>query len=417
MSCNGDTDGSIDLTVNGGVDNQAYSYTWSNGQTSEDITGLGIGSYNVTVTDVNGCLLSDSTNISQPDVLTSGLLSLNQTICANEILDTIFTITSLSGGNPPYTYDWEINDGNGFVPLSNNNLNWILPQNIVDTITYRITYSDDFQCNTFYDSSITIINPMPISFPVIGDMIVCSNQSDASYTLATTPSNYRYDWFTNDGTFVGTNQSINCIVNWPSLPNTSLEIAVDVWIYESGCQITETASIDLSQNDAPNKSLIEKMANTNILVCNDTSFGIQYQWGYTVIDTEVDVIDTNHTGQYNQFENTIDTTINRYWVLTSYNYGNDICNTKSFYNPPPLPLNIINNDLEISFYPNPVKDFLNWNGNKLESIKVYDSMGRIISCEVNYQNKKIDFNNCTPGLYFLEYRANSNKFINKIIVK
>jgi hypothetical protein len=44
-------------------------------------------------------------------------------------------------------------------------------------------------------------------------------------------------------------------------------------------------------------------------------------------------------------------------------------------------------------------------------------MGRIISCEVDYQNKKIDFNNCTPGLYFLEYRANSNKFINKIIVK
>ena len=104
VSCNGDTDGSIDLTVNGGVDNQAYSYSWSNGQATEDISGLGFGSYIVTVTDVNGCLLSDSTNISQPDVLVGGLLSTSQTICANEILDTILTNIPMSGGNPPYTY-------------------------------------------------------------------------------------------------------------------------------------------------------------------------------------------------------------------------------------------------------------------------------------------------------------------------
>ena len=51
--CNGGNNGSINLTVNGGT--PGYTFQWSNGATTEDISGLTAGTYNVTVTDANNC--------------------------------------------------------------------------------------------------------------------------------------------------------------------------------------------------------------------------------------------------------------------------------------------------------------------------------------------------------------------------
>jgi large repetitive protein len=52
-SCIGSADGSIDLSVTGGV--QPFGYLWSNGATVEDPSSLTAGSYSVTVSDANGC--------------------------------------------------------------------------------------------------------------------------------------------------------------------------------------------------------------------------------------------------------------------------------------------------------------------------------------------------------------------------
>ncbi|MBL0330462.1 MAG: hypothetical protein IPP64_13810 [Bacteroidetes bacterium] len=46
-----------------------YSFLWSNGATTEDLTGLVAGTYSGTLTDANGCTASGPVVITEPTAL------------------------------------------------------------------------------------------------------------------------------------------------------------------------------------------------------------------------------------------------------------------------------------------------------------------------------------------------------------
>jgi len=55
-------DGMVDITVTGG--SAPYSFLWSNGAITEDITAVTPGTYTVTITDINGCVTSGTYTVS-----------------------------------------------------------------------------------------------------------------------------------------------------------------------------------------------------------------------------------------------------------------------------------------------------------------------------------------------------------------
>ena len=105
ISCFGADDGTIDLTVAGGV--FPYSYEWTLGTTiiakTEDLVNLSSGSYSIEVIDANGCIIQGGNGIAEPDQLL-GMLTVSDIVCNGDDNGSIDVETT--GGILPYSYSW-----------------------------------------------------------------------------------------------------------------------------------------------------------------------------------------------------------------------------------------------------------------------------------------------------------------------
>jgi hypothetical protein len=105
----GATDGSINVTTSGGT--PGYTWDWNSGTFStEDISGLSAGTYDLTATDANGCTFSLSVSLSDPGSPTVVVDSIVDASCFGAMDGEIYI--TVAGGTPPLTFDWD-NDGTG----------------------------------------------------------------------------------------------------------------------------------------------------------------------------------------------------------------------------------------------------------------------------------------------------------------
>ncbi|MES2139571.1 MAG: gliding motility-associated C-terminal domain-containing protein [Bacteroidota bacterium] len=148
--CYGNSDGSINLNVKGTA---PFTYSWSNGATTEDLTGISAGEYFVIINDAAGCTILDTVNITQSTPI---VLNLTSPVYFDNFNVSSFQGTngaidlSVKGGQPTYIYSW-----------SNNATTEDL-SNIVAG-SYNVTVTDSLGCKI--SGSIVLAGPMPLEMP------------------------------------------------------------------------------------------------------------------------------------------------------------------------------------------------------------------------------------------------------------
>jgi large repetitive protein len=200
ISCFGFNDGSIDYTVGGG--SPGYTYVWSttdgSGLTTgtEDQAGLTAGTYTVTVTDINGCVITTNIELTEPTILTqnitAGTYPSGDNISCFGFNDGSIDYT-VGGGSPGYTYVWSTADGTG-ITITNED------QTGLTVGTYEVTATDINGC--IIETTITLIEPTPLAqtgTPFVypsGDNISCFGLSDGSidYDVTGGSPGYVYSW-------------------------------------------------------------------------------------------------------------------------------------------------------------------------------------------------------------------------------
>ena len=82
IGCKGNRTGSVNLSVCGGT--SLYSFIWSNSPTTQNISGLLAGTYNVAVTDAGSLTTTASATITEPVAGISIASTLNNVLCHGE---------------------------------------------------------------------------------------------------------------------------------------------------------------------------------------------------------------------------------------------------------------------------------------------------------------------------------------------
>ncbi len=170
VSCNSGNNGSIIISVSGGLG--AYSYNWSSGDSTMNVSGLGAGTYDVTVTDSVGCQKSLAVSVTQPGSLNINNIDLTHVTCNGNSNGTIEI--HASGGTLPYSFTI---DGVNFQPDSSF-------QNLTGG-SYNITVIDAGGCSYF--QQVQIVEPAALSLSVSSQTDVdCNGNSNGTVTLQTT---------------------------------------------------------------------------------------------------------------------------------------------------------------------------------------------------------------------------------------
>ncbi|MEO1433950.1 MAG: CUB domain-containing protein, partial [Bacteroidota bacterium] len=185
--CNGDMNGEILITVDGGVG--PYTFMWSNGGTTEDITGLSAGDYTGSITDAEGCeIVSPTITLIDPAVLEVdlGTLVVQSPLCNGESTG-IIDITTI-GGTAPYTYMWSNGD-------TDEDLVGIPSGSYTGSIT-------DANGCTYVSPTISLVDPAVLEVDLNASVVtdpLCNGETTGVIDIATVGGTEPYTYMWSNG--------------------------------------------------------------------------------------------------------------------------------------------------------------------------------------------------------------------------
>jgi hypothetical protein len=175
-SCFGASTGNASITVGGGT--SPYAYSWSSGHTTPVAGSLAAGTYTVTATDANGCSITKSVTIIQPNDIVITSTTTNAT-CGNANGSAALTV---SGGVGGYSYTW------------NPNVSTTSTASGLASGMYNVTVTDANGCSK--QASIVINNTGGPNFTVSTTDVSCNGGFDGSAAATVTSGTgpFTYSW-------------------------------------------------------------------------------------------------------------------------------------------------------------------------------------------------------------------------------
>jgi uncharacterized repeat protein (TIGR03803 family) len=140
VSCREGSNGSLLAIVSGGT--LPYTYSWTGGGTTANYSGIGAGTYTITITDNCGSMATASSTITQPDLLTVSDSVIANVTCSGGNNGELAAFAT--GGTLPYTYSWS---GGGNADTATG----------ISAGAYTVTVTDN--CGSMATTTATITEP------------------------------------------------------------------------------------------------------------------------------------------------------------------------------------------------------------------------------------------------------------------
>ena len=172
----GGTDGGIDLSVSGEF--PPFTFLWSSGETTEDLTGIGAGTYTVIVTDANGC--SDSATYNLNNISSINITSnVTSVTCSGGSNGAIYVTTS--GGTSPYTFAWSSGESTEDIGGVGAGL-------------YTLTISDASGCQFSEDIDVSTLPGMNIALDGSTNEVCSFDNGSIDVSVTGGSGSYGYSW-------------------------------------------------------------------------------------------------------------------------------------------------------------------------------------------------------------------------------
>ena len=188
ISCGGLTDGAIDITVSGGTLPYSHAWTGPSGFTSslDDIAGLAAGSYSLTITDGNGCVVSlpNIQTIIEPPPINATYASHQNVFCNGDATGSIQI--DVTGGTVPLGFDWT--NSAGITQSVDEDPTGLLAG------TYSLTVTDNNGCIAAYPNLATILEQPPLESNLTGTDVTCFNDGNGVITVSTAGGTGPYEY-------------------------------------------------------------------------------------------------------------------------------------------------------------------------------------------------------------------------------
>ena len=191
ISCNGFSDGSLNVDVTGGSGINFSSIIWrdsignlispSNILNDTTLINLSAGTYYISVSDFNGCSSSSSVVLTEPEEMTN-YFTTDSVTCNNGSDGSAYS--NLSGGTAPYFYSWSTSSDSSSA------------HNLMANTDYQLSIQDNNGCALILDT-IQVLQPDPISLTTILTLPSCNGVNDGEIiidSISGATGGYSYLW-------------------------------------------------------------------------------------------------------------------------------------------------------------------------------------------------------------------------------